>query len=175
MIKNILTLLLVGTLMPNCDQSPETSKNMETSESTTETKATIREKNMSTVRDFFELMHQKNLAKWSNLWDENGFIYIPYPVSNFPDTIKSKKTISEGFQKLFAGFKSFNYQITEIYPSLDPDIIVVEYTVIADLIKTNTTYNGNNIAVFKFRNGYILAYHDYFNPEKFKMVIETIS
>lgn len=83
MIKNILTLLLVVILGLNCSQSP-TSKNMKTNESDLDTKATTRERNMKTVRDFFELMHRKDLKKWNDLWDENGFIYIPYPVSNFP-------------------------------------------------------------------------------------------
>lgn len=134
-----------------------------------------RDRNLAVVRDFFDLLHQKNAAAWGNLWDEHGFIYIPYPVAGFPDTITTRKTILEGFENLLAGFKSFDYVIKAIYASVDPDVIVVEYTVAAVLVKTNATYNGVNIAVFKFRDGKIVAYHDYFNPEKFKMVVEAIS
>jgi uncharacterized protein len=134
-----------------------------------------REKNLGVIKLFFELLHQKNAAAWADLWDENGLIYIPYPVANFPDTIKTRKTILEGFEKLLSGFKSFDYHIKEIYPTVDPDVIVVEYTVEAVLVKTGATYNGINLAIFKFRNGKIVAYHDYFNPEKFKKVIEAIS
>jgi uncharacterized protein len=132
-----------------------------------------REKNMGVIKRFFELLHEKNAVAWADLWDENGYIYIPYPVANFPDTIKTRKTIQEGFEHLLAGFKSFDYHIKEIYPAVDPEVIIVEYTVTAILVKTNATYNGINLAIFKFRNGKIGAYHDYFNPEKFKMVIEA--
>jgi ketosteroid isomerase-like protein len=129
---------------------------------------------VETIKQFFELMHQKKITEWENLWDDNGFIYIPYPVENLPDTIKTKRAIGEGFKELFACFKSFDYTILNIYPTVDPDIAIAEYTVSAVLLKTNAIYNGKNIAVFKFRNGKILAYHDYFNPEKFKMVIEAM-
>ncbi len=135
----------------------------------------IREKNLGVIKRFFELLHQKNATAWADLWDENGLIYIPYPVANFPDTIKTRKTILEGFEKLLSGFKSFDYHIREIYPTVDADVIVVEYTVEAVLVKTGATYNGINLAIFKFRDGKIVAYHDYFNPEKFKKVIEAIS
>jgi ketosteroid isomerase-like protein len=133
-----------------------------------------RERNTRSVKSFFELMHQRKLSEWNNLWDENGYIYIPYPVEGFPDIIKTRKTIAEGFEKLFTAFKSFDYQITAIYPSLDPDIIVVEYTNHVILLKNDIIYNGTNIAVFKFANGKIFAYHDYFNPIKFKTVIDNL-
>ena len=141
---------------------------------TTDTIAATREKNLGVIKSFFDLLHRKNAAAWAELWDENGFIYIPYPVANFPDTIKTRKTIQEGFEHLLAGFKSFDYHIQEIYPTVDPDVILVEYTVAAVLVKTHVTYNGINLAIFKFRNGRIVAYHDYFNPEKFKMVVDNI-
>ena len=134
-----------------------------------------RERNIDTIKSFFELMHQRKLDEWNDLWDDHGFIYVPYPVASFPDMIRSKKAIAEGFEKLFAGFKSFDYRILDIYPSLDPNIIIVEYSVSAVLLKTGSIYNGRNIAVFKFRDGKINGYHDYFNPEKFKMVIDAIS
>src|SRR5881394_1593273 len=108
--------LIFGIMTTDCNQLPTNAED-----------AKIREKNISSVKNFFELMHQKKLNEWNNLWDDNGFIYIPYPVANFPDTIKTKKTIAEGFEKLFAGFKSFDYRILDIYPSVDPDVIVVEY------------------------------------------------
>ena len=139
-----------------------------------ETGAAIREKNTHNIKRFFDLLHEKNAVAWGELWDENGFIYIPYPVANFPDTIKTRKTILEGFEHLLAAFKSFDYDIKEIYPCVDPDVIVVEYTVTAVLVKSNATYNGTNLAIFKFRNEKIAAYQDYFNPEKFKMVVEAI-
>jgi uncharacterized protein len=149
-------------------------ENLTANEARPDVNAETREKNISTIKSFFELVHQGKLEEWNNLWDDNGFIYVPYFVANFPDMIRKKKTIVEGFEKLVAGIKSFNYRILDMYPSVDPDVIVVEYMVLAVLLKTSATYNDRNIAVFKFRNGKIVAYHDYFNPEKFKTVIEAI-
>jgi ketosteroid isomerase-like protein len=172
-MRNLVFITLwIIVLMMGCDQTSK-QQTMPTN-GNTDTVAATREKNLDVIKRFFDLLHQKNAAAWGDLWDENGFIYIPYPVANFPDTIKTRKTILEGFEHLLAGFKSFDYHIKEIYPSVDPDVIVVEYTVAAVLVKTNATYNGINLAIFKFRNGKIVAYHDYFNPEKFKMVAEAL-
>lgn len=168
-------MLSAMIILVACNESSNSKEN--TMSETTQASAidTTRENNIASIKQFFELLHEKNAIEWGNLWDENGFIYIPYPVANFPDTIRTRKTILEGFEKLLAGFKSFDYNIKSIYPSLDPNVIVIEYTVEAVLQKSNATYHGINIAVFKFQNGKIAAYHDYFNPEKFKMVVEAIS
>jgi uncharacterized protein len=167
MLKSLLLIVFAATAWSSCRESSKTDQDMTSQET--------RDKNLAVINSFFELMHQKKIKEWTDLWDENGFIYIPYPVANFPDSIKSKKTIGEGFQHLFAGFKSFDYKIKNVYPSTDPDTIVVEYTATAVLLKSNEPYEGTNIAVFKFRNGKISGYHDYFNPEKFKIVVDAIS
>jgi uncharacterized protein len=174
LMRIIIFCILVSGILVGCGNRTSKQQIMNTNGNADIMTAT-REKNISIIKNFFELLHQKNAAAWGDLWDENGFIYIPYPVANFPDTIKKRKTIVEGFEKLLAGFKSFDSHIKEIYPTVDPDVIVVEYTVTAVLVKTGATYNGINLAIFKFRDGKIVAYHDYFNPEKFKMVIEAIS
>jgi len=167
-------ILIMAVVLMSCGDQTSTQQTMATNGNTDSVSPT-REKNLGVIKRFFELLHQKNAAAWADLWDENGLIYIPYPVANFPDTIKTRKTILEGFEKLLSGFKSFDYHIKDIYPAVDPDVIVVEYTVEAVMAKTGATYKGINLAIFKFRNGKIVAYNDYFNHEKFKMVIESIS
>ena len=163
-------MLFWVVMLVSCNQSSNQQSMPKNSEAVTAT----REQNTSSIKQFFELLHERNVAAWGALWDENGFIYIPYPVANFPDTIRTRKTIQEGFGRLVAVFKSFDYHIKEIYPCVDPDVIVVEYTVTAVLVKDDAIYNGTNLAIFKFRHGKIAAYHDYFNPEKFIMVAEAV-
>src|SRR5258705_7068266 len=97
-------------------------ENVTTQEPSTVLNETTREKNIATIKNFFELMHQKKLEEWNDLWDDSAFIYVPYPVASFPDMIRTKKAIAKGFEKLFAAFKSFDYRILDIYPSVDSDV-----------------------------------------------------
>src|SRR6185503_7790273 len=109
-MRNIILYVLVTGMLVACSDQTLKQQTMATS-NTTDTIAATREKNLGVIKSFFDLLHRKNAAAWAELWDENGFIYIPYPVANFPDTIKTRKTIQEGFEHLLAGFKSFDYHI----------------------------------------------------------------
>ena len=142
---------------------------------TTSAVETQREENLSTIHRFFALLHEKDIARWSTLWDDNGRIWIPYPVAGFPTTIEGKAQIVAAFEHLFAGFVSFDLHIADIYPTLDPDVIIVEWTGSAQLRATGQMYQSNPITVFKFRGGRIVAYHDYFNPEKFQVVVDALN
>jgi ketosteroid isomerase-like protein len=37
-----------------------------------------------------------------------------------------------------------------------------------------THYTNSNIAVFRFSDGLISAYHDYFDPRRFQAVVDTL-
>jgi uncharacterized protein len=142
---------------------------------TTSAVDTQREQNLSIIHRFFSLLHEKDIARWSTLWDDNGRIWVPYPVAGFPTTIEGKTQIVAAFQQLFAGFVSFDPHIVDIYPTLDPDVIVVEWSGSAQLRATGQMYQSNPITVFKFRGGRIVTYHDYFNPEKFQVVVDALN
>jgi uncharacterized protein len=37
-----------------------------------------------------------------------------------------------------------------------------------------TVYTNENIAVFRFRDGLISEYHDYFDPRRFQTVVDAL-
>ena len=118
--------------------------------------------------------HEKDIARWGTLWDEHGSILTPYPVAGFPTKVEGKAQIVAGFEQLFASFVTYDSQITQMYPTLDPDVIVVEWSVSAELRATGKMYQSDNIIVFKFQQGRISENYDYFNPEKFQVVIDAM-
>ncbi len=126
------------------------------------------------VHDFFELMHRKEIDAWANLWASNGRIIVPYPPSGFGTSIDGQEAILTAFRGLFANFETFDYQLTAVYPSANSEAICVEYTVRAT-IAGGTEYTNQNIAVFRFEGGLISAYHDYFDPRRFQIVIDALA
>ncbi|MER8820722.1 hypothetical protein NKH70_13015 [Mesorhizobium sp. M0991] len=38
-----------------------------------------------------------------------------------------------------------------------------------------TEYTNNNIAIFRFKRGLISAYHDYFDPRRFQVVVDALA
>jgi ketosteroid isomerase-like protein len=118
-------------------------------------------------------MHRKEIDAWAELWAGNGRIIVPYPPEGFGTSLDGKATILAAFRGLFGNFESFDSAITGLYPAADSDAVCVEYTVRATLVG-GTEYTNQNIAVFRFENGLIAAYHDYFDPRRFQTVVDAL-
>ncbi len=125
------------------------------------------------ARRFFELLSKKDIDAWGELWHPQGRIIVPYPPEGFPSSIDGKETIMSGFRDLFQNFVSFESTLTAVYPAADSDAVCVEYTNRA-LLANGAEYTNQNIAVFRFREGLIIAYHDDFDPRRFKTVVDAL-
>ena len=129
--------------------------------------------NATIARTFFTLLGRKDVDGWAKLWAQDGRILVPYPPAGFPSEIAGRDEIVRGFRDLFANFESFAANLTGIYPAADSDVVVVEYDVDATL-RTGARYTNRNIAVFRFRGELIAAYHDYFDPRRFQVVVAAL-
>jgi ketosteroid isomerase-like protein len=132
-----------------------------------------RQDRVRVVRRFYELLARKDIAGWGELWHEDGRIVVPYPAEGFPSLIEGKATIVSGFETLFANFDSFESELTGVYPAADSDAVCVEYRNRARLVG-GTDYTNDNVAVFLFQDGLISAYHDYFDPRRFQIVVDAL-
>jgi ketosteroid isomerase-like protein len=126
-----------------------------------------------TVRRFFDLLGKKDIDAWAELWAEDGRVQIPYPPDGFDQDIVGRARIHTEFKRLFANYETFESDLTGVYPAADSDAVCVEYTNRATLTG-GAEYTNDNIAVFRFRNGLISEYHDYFDPRRFQAVIDAL-
>jgi len=126
------------------------------------------------VQAFYELLSHKDVDQWATLWHPDGKIIVPYPVEGFAPTIEGRDTIVEGFRGLMGNYETFDSTLTAIYPAADSDAVCVEYQNQARLIN-GVEYTNDNIAVFRFRDGLIIAYHDYFDPRRFQVVVDALN
>jgi ketosteroid isomerase-like protein len=131
------------------------------------------EHNAGTARKFYDLLSQKDVDAWIELWHEDGKIIVPYPPAGFASAIEGRDTIHEAFKGLLGNFETFDSTITDVYPAVDSDAVCVEYTNHA-VIKGGTIYTNTNIAVFRFIDGLISEYHDYFDPRRFQVVVDAL-
>jgi ketosteroid isomerase-like protein len=135
-----------------------------------------REANLTVIDDFFKYLNSKDVDSWIDLWADDGRILVPYPPegAGFPSIIEGRGQILPGFQQLFAMFDSYRAEVVSRYPTIDPEVVVVEWTVEAHLTN-GERYQGSNITVFRFHEGKIAEYHDYFNPERFRVVVQALA
>jgi uncharacterized protein len=132
------------------------------------------EDRVEVARRFFELLHDKDIDAWAKLWHEDGRILVFYPPDGFPPTIEGKDEILAGFNDLFAHFDSFEPELTDVYAAENSDAVCVEYQPRATLTN-GSEYTNENMAVFRFKDGLISAYHDYFDPRRFQVVVDAVA
>lgn len=129
--------------------------------------------NAATAREFFRLLSEKDVTAWGELWHPDAVITVPYPADGFPTEIRGKDEIVGGFRDLMANFETFQAILTAVYPAADSDAVCVEYANVARL-RNGVDYTNDNIAVFRFRDGLITEYHDYFDPRRFQVVVDAL-
>jgi fermentation-respiration switch protein FrsA (DUF1100 family)/ketosteroid isomerase-like protein len=134
---------------------------------------TRRDGRVQVARRFFELLHTKDIEAWGELWHERGRIIVYYPADGFPTSIDGKPNIVAGFRTLLQNFTSFSSELTGIYPAADSDAVVMQYRNRATLVG-GALYTNDNIAVFRFEDGLIREYHDYFDPRRFQVVVDAL-
>ena len=130
--------------------------------------------NAEVVKRFYGLLAEKDVEAWGELWHPDAVITVPYPAEGFPTRIEGREQILDGFRVLMANFESFDSDLSGIYPAADSDAVCVEYRNTATLVG-GVEYTNDNIAVFRFEGSLIREYHDYFDPRRFRVVVDALT
>lgn len=125
------------------------------------------------VRRFFELLQERDFQAWGELWHEHGTLTMPYAPQGFASLIEGRGEIAAAYRRLFAVYEKAETELTGVHPAVGSDTVCVQYKVRATL-RGGSAYAGENIALFRFRDGLISACHDYFDPRRFQDVVDAL-
>lgn len=89
---------------------------------------------------------------------------LPYASTDGPDRTEGKEVVRE---RLVGAFKVFRFtlHITEVYPCVDPDLVIAEYVSQGEVIPTGRQYSNRYIGLWRFRDGKVCFTREYLNPE----------
>jgi ketosteroid isomerase-like protein len=113
----------------------------------------VRKKNIKLIQSFLDLLEQKDLNAWINLWDEDGRQLNPYAPRGFPRTLSGKNTIFHHWSGIPNAYGKIAFTDREIYPTLDPDVIFTEFRGKIEVLKNNKNYNNTYCCRFTFSKG----------------------
>jgi ketosteroid isomerase-like protein len=88
---------------------------------------------------------------------------LELPYSDPPMTLRSKAEVHGYLAKAFQVFK-FHLDITDVYETTDPDVLVAEYSGEGQVTTTGKPYNNSYIGVYRFRDGLISWVREFYNP-----------
>jgi ketosteroid isomerase-like protein len=124
----------------------------------------VREKNIKLIQSFLDLLEQKDLNAWIDLWDEDGRQLNPYAPKGFPRVLSGKNAIFHHWSGIPNAYGRISFTDRETYPTLDPDVIYIEFRGDIEVLANNKNYNNKYCCRFTFSKGKILSYVEYFDP-----------
>ncbi|OYQ35110.1 hypothetical protein CHU92_11055 [Flavobacterium cyanobacteriorum] len=116
-----------------------------------------------------------DIKRFLNVWQQDAQQIMPLSPANFPKVLTGKEAIYNQYKSLPGNFTSMRFP-REIYPTSNPDVVIVKYAGIIPL-KSGGTYNNNYVGIFELKNGKISTFTEYFDPvilsETFGMQLES--
>jgi uncharacterized protein len=125
---------------------------------------TIRGKNEQTIRRYFELLSQKRMDEWLKLWAEDGVQDMPYSPKGFPKRVEGKAAVAKHYSALPTSVGRMEFPDLKIYPTTDPNKFFVEFRGEIEVLATKKPYNNTYAGLFKFRDGKVTLFREYFDP-----------
>ena len=109
----------------------------------------------------------KDMKGWADLCDENVVVELPFS----PDPAGRKIV---GRAAIYAFLKDYPKAIDikslptlKIYATEDPNVAIAEWSVSGRVISNGNPYELSYATVVTVRNGLIVNYREYFNPQAF--------
>jgi ketosteroid isomerase-like protein len=115
-------------------------------------------------RHGLELLLDKNIPAWVDLWDENGILEFPFAPQGWPERLDGKAAIGEYMRDYPDHIDVHDFPDVEVHQTVAPETIVVEMRGVGRLVETDSPFDMSYIAVVTVRNGLITRYRDYWNP-----------
>ncbi|ACK72547.1 conserved hypothetical protein [Gloeothece citriformis PCC 7424] len=118
--------------------------------------------NHETVEMFFYALETGQFEMLKEIFAEDAKQINPYSWGAFPTSFEGRGGIYKQYSSLPEKFGKMSFPRT-IYPTENPDIFFVQFQ--GDIeIKSGGHYQNDYIGLFKFEDGLIKEYYEYFNP-----------
>ncbi|KAB8332166.1 nuclear transport factor 2 family protein [Scytonema tolypothrichoides VB-61278] len=128
----------------------------------------IRQKNEQTIRTYFELLSQKRMDEWLKLWADDGVQDMPYSPAGFPKRVEGKAAVAKHYSALPTSVGRMVFPDLRIYPTTDPNTFFVEFRGEIEVLATKKPYNNTYAGLFKFRDGKVVLFREYYDPIVFQ-------
>jgi AcrR family transcriptional regulator/ketosteroid isomerase-like protein len=117
----------------------------------------------ATVKTLFEAVSVADGEAVRPLLADDAIMELPFAIPPFPSAKSGGDAIASGMKGGSRLFTSFRLTPQTFYPSPETNSIVVEVQSEGQLTKGGT-YSNQYVFIFKFANGKIILWREYFNP-----------
>jgi uncharacterized protein len=102
----------------------------------------LRQHHVQTIRTYFDLLSQKRMTEWIQLWAEDGIQDMPFSPQGFPKRVEGKAAVANHYSALPESVGRMVFPDLKIYPMIDPNLLFVEFRGEIEVLSTGKPYNN---------------------------------
>ena len=121
--------------------------------------------NADTARRVIELVSSFQFDDIEQHIHEDIVMECPYQAFHSGPLRRGRENFMEGMRFVPNVFKTFSLNIHELYDCPEQDVVVIEQTSLGLFAAGEGTYQNRYVLVFRFRDGQIYLWREFFNPE----------
>ncbi|GAA1244888.1 nuclear transport factor 2 family protein [Kitasatospora nipponensis] len=116
-------------------------------------------------RHGLQLLLDKDIPAWVDLWDERGVLSFPFAPGGWPSRLEGKAAVGDYMRHYPDHIDLHDFPDVKIHQTVDSETIVVEMRGVGLLVETGSPFDMAYIAVVTVKDGRITSYRDYWNPD----------
>jgi ketosteroid isomerase-like protein len=109
----------------------------------------------------------KDMKAWTDLCADDVVAEFPFAPEGSPARIEGREAPYEYLRGYPDLIDVREIPTTKIYPTDDPDVAIVEWSVAGSVVTNGNPYNMRYATFVTFRDGLIVNYREYWNPQVF--------
>jgi uncharacterized protein (TIGR02246 family) len=109
---------------------------------------------------------------YADLFAPDAVIDSPFAPPGAPARVEGREAIREYSRQVMASpLRVEDFEVTELYQTQDPEVVIVEMRAQATLTTTGQSFAATSIQILRIREGQIVLFRDFANPR----VLEDVS
>ena len=128
------------------------------------------ERNLETVRTMLASISAGDTGGYlAHLADDAEYVAPYYP--EMPPR-RSRADIALMFDGLFARFASVSYEVTEVFETVDPDLVICVVRGDNQVRDTDRRYRNHYVMFVRFRDGEVARWTEYSDPNVYQRAVD---
>ncbi|KMO99030.1 nuclear transport factor 2 family protein [Streptomyces roseus] len=115
-------------------------------------------------RHGLQLLLEKDIPGWVELWDEGGVLEFPFAPEGWPGKLEGKAAVGAYMRHYPDHVDLHDFPEVTVHRTTVPETIVVEMRGVGRLVQSDSPFDMTYIAVVTVKDGLITSYRDYWNP-----------
>ncbi|MFJ3173202.1 nuclear transport factor 2 family protein [Streptomyces roseus] len=115
-------------------------------------------------RHGLQLLLEKDIPGWVELWDEDGVLEFPFAPEGWPAKLEGKAAVGAYMRHYPDHVDLHEFTEVTVHQTTIPETIVVEMRGVGRLVQSDSPFHMTYIAVVTVKDGLITSYRDYWNP-----------